>query len=419
MADEPIAPPRARRPEPSADSRPTGWDVREPPRWARRLVWETLIVIAAAATLLLVLRTLGGLILWLLYAVFLSLALEPAVGWLEKRGWSRRLSAFVLLLVLGLAIVALVLLVIPVFINGLQVVVDELPRWLESWSSTTERCCNITLDPEGVRTAIETAGVTLASLIDDAFAVLAGSVGSLISGVFAAFTVALFAYYMIVQFRNVRRSILSLLPPQRQEDVVYIWDTAIEKMGGYVYSRLALALINGGLFFIVLLAVDVPFALPLAMFQGFVAAFIPIVGTYIAVIVPALVAWVTAPTYAVVAVIIYALVYQQVENYWLSPKISSKTMALHPAVALGAGIAGGAIGGLLWAFIALPVAATIQAALAAYVERHEVIETEYDHPVGPGETRSWRSRVGRWRRRASGAIRAGDQDGHPPSDPPV
>jgi predicted PurR-regulated permease PerM len=312
-----------------------------------------------------------------------------------------------------------VLLVIPVFINGLQVVVDELPRWLESWSSTTERCCNITLDPEGIRTAIETAGVTLASLVDDAFAVLAGSVGSLISGVFAAFTVALFAYYMIVQFRNVRRSILSLLPPQRQEDVVYIWDTAIEKMGGYVYSRLALALINGGLFFIVLLAVDVPFALPLAMFQGFVAAFIPIVGTYIAVIVPALVAWVTAPTYAVVAVIVYALVYQQVENYWLSPKISSKTMALHPAVALGAGIAGGAIGGLLWAFIALPVAATIQAALAAYVERHEVIETEYDHPVEPGATRSWRTRVGRWRRRASGAVRAGDQDGQPPADPPV
>src|SRR3954453_7000641 len=135
MGDEPVAPPGPRRPDPPAEERPTGWDVREPPRWARRLVWETLIVIAAAATPLLVLRTLGGLILWLLYAVFLSLALEPAVGWLEERGWARRLSAFVLLLVLGFAIFALVLLVIPVFINGLQVVVDELPRWLESWSS--------------------------------------------------------------------------------------------------------------------------------------------------------------------------------------------------------------------------------------------------------------------------------------------
>ena len=417
MADEPVVP-RTRRPDP-AEERPTGWDVREPPRWARRLVWETLIVIGVAATLLFVLRTLRGLILWLLYAAFLSLALEPAVGWLEKRGWSRRLSASVLLLVLGLAIAGLVLLIIPVFINGLEVIVDELPGWLSSWSSSTERCCDITLDPEGVRTAIDNAGVSLASVADDAIAVLAGAVGNLINGAFAAFTVALFTYYMVVHFRKVRRSILSLMPPQRQEEVVYIWDTAIEKMGGYVYSRLALALINGGLFFILLLVVDVPFALPLALFQGFVSAFIPIVGTYIAVIVPALIAWVTAPTYAVVAVIVYALVYQQVENYWLSPKISSKTMELHPAVALGAGIAGGAIGGLLWAFIALPVAATVQAGLAAYVERHEVIETEAELAVERDGSRSWRTRFGNLRRRMSGAIRAGDDDPPPPAEPPV
>lgn len=175
-------------------------------------------------------------------------------------------------------------------------------------------------------------------------------------------------------------------------------------MGGYLYSRLALALINGGLFFLLLLILDMPFALPLAIFQGFVAEFIPIIGTYIAVIVPALIALIVAPFYAFVAIVVYALIYQQVENYWLSPKISARTMELHPAVALGAGIAGGAIGGLLWAFIALPVAATVQAALRAYVERHEVIESELtrEHEARSRERSGWRGTLTRWRRKVGG-----------------
>jgi predicted PurR-regulated permease PerM len=388
----------------SGDERPRGWDIDEPPRWARRLVWQTLLVIAAAFALLSLLRTLRGLILWLVYALFLSFALEPAVDWLEKKGWRRGLSSLLLLTLLGLALVGIALMVIPLIINGIQLIIDELPSWLASLNRFTERCCNITVDVESVRGALEKADVSLASLADDVFAILAGTVGSLVSGIFAAFTVGLFTYYLVAQAPNVRRSILSLLPPRRQEEVLYVWETAIDKMGGYLYSRLALAFINGGLFFIVLKIFDVPFALALALFQGFVAAFIPIVGTYIAVIVPALVALVTSSNAAVIAIIVYALVYQQLENYWLSPKISAKTMSLHPAVALGAGIAGGAIGGLLWAFVALPVAATIQAAIGAYVEHHEVIESELtrEREAASRERPAWRRKLAGWGRKITG-----------------
>jgi hypothetical protein len=74
--------------------------------------------------------------------------------------------------------------------------------------------------------------------------------------------------------------------------------------------------------------------------------------------------------------LIYVLIYQQVENYLLAPKLQAKAMQLHPAVAFGAALAGGAIGGLLWAFLALPFAATVQASASLYIERHEVLETE-------------------------------------------
>ena len=73
-----------------------------------------------------------------------------------------------------------------------------------------------------------------------------------------------------------------------------------------------------------------------------------------------------------VIVLVYALVYQQIENYWLSPKISSKTMTLNGAVAFGAALAGGAIAGPLGAFVALPVAALITALISNFVTHYEV-----------------------------------------------
>jgi hypothetical protein len=89
---------------------------------------------------------------------------------------------------------------------------------------------------------------------------------------------------------QIRRVLLSRMPPDRQRRVLWAWNTAIEKTGGYLYSRALLALINGGLMFLTLKLLGVPYALALGLFVGVVAAFIPIVGTYIAGAVPVLVA---------------------------------------------------------------------------------------------------------------------------------
>ncbi len=98
-----------------------------------------------------------------------------------------------------------------------------------------------------------------------------------------------------------------------------------------------------------------PFAAPLAIFEGLVAEFIPIVGTYIAGAAPIFVALLSSPA-AGIAALAYVLIYQQIENYVLSPRLTARTMALHPAVAFAAALIGGAIGGILTAFLALPVA---------------------------------------------------------------
>jgi predicted PurR-regulated permease PerM len=126
---------------------------------------------------------------------------------------------------------------------------------------------------------------------------------------------------------------------------------------------------------------NVPFAAPLAIFEGIVAEFIPIVGTYIGGAVPILVAFLASATGLASSAagfwaLGYVLVYQQIENYILSPRITAKTMSLHPAVAFAAALIGGALGGLFMAFLALPVAGVIQASVRQWGQSYDVVRDD-------------------------------------------
>jgi predicted PurR-regulated permease PerM len=83
--------------------------------------------------------------------------------------------------------------------------------------------------------------------------------------------------------------------------------------------------------------------------------------------------------------LIYFSAYQQVENYMLAPRVTSRTMAIHPALAFGAAVAGASISGVVGALLALPAAAIVQAVGSSYVHRHEVMETELTMPASAAE----------------------------------
>jgi len=130
---------------------------------------------------------------------------------------------------------------------------------------------------------------------------------------------------------------------------LWAWNVAIEKTGGYLYQRILLAVINSSLMLIVMLLTGIPFAVPLAVFTGFTAAFIPIVGTYLAGIVPIVVALAAAGPARATILLAWIVIYQQLENYLLEPRLSKQTMDLNPGIALGAALAGGSVGGLIGA----------------------------------------------------------------------
>ena len=125
---------------------------------------------------------------------------------------------------------------------------------------------------------------------------------------------------------------------------MWAWNVAIEKTGGYLYQRILLAVINSSLMLIVMLLAGIPFAVPLAVFTGFTAAFIPIVGTYLAGIVPIVVALAaTGPARATI-LLAWIVIYQQLENYLLEPRLSQRTMDLNPRHRAGRGV-GWRVGG--------------------------------------------------------------------------
>jgi predicted PurR-regulated permease PerM len=193
--------------------------------------------------------------------------------------------------------------------------------------------------------------------------------------IFNLLMLALFTFYLVAEGPQVRRLVCSVLPPAQQETVLWTWEVAIDKTGAYLYSRLILAFLSGTATYLILSILDVQSALPLAVWMGLVSQFIPVIGTYIAMALPLLVAVVAQPFDAVILVIFFTA-YQQIENIFLNPRISSRTLQLHPAVAFAAAIAGGSIGGIMGAFLSLPAAAIVQAVGSAYLHRHEVLERD-------------------------------------------
>jgi predicted PurR-regulated permease PerM len=353
----------------------------EPPPWVgtavRRGAWTVVGVVLLTLAALWFANQARDLIRILIVSQLLAFALEPGVLWLhERRGWRRGSATGAILAATFVGFALLIVLMIPVLANGVNGIVRSIPHWIDQLNGFWRDHFHSTLVSSSGRAGSSTAASNINDYLKDHAGDLLGVAGGVLGAVFNIFTIALFTFYLTAQGPQVRRALLSRIPAERQQRVLFAIDESIRKMGGYLYSRGLLALINGALLLLVMLIVGTPYALPIALFAGVVAEFIPIVGTYLAGIVPVVVTLASVGTGGAVAVVAEILVYQAVENYWLSPHISEKTMELNAGIAFGAAMAGGAVGGFVGAFFALPIAAVIQSFLSTYSRRYDVPETE-------------------------------------------
>jgi predicted PurR-regulated permease PerM len=335
----------------------------------RKIIWRVVLVILISAILILMALKARSLLSMLFVALFFGIAMEPAVNHLHmKRGMRRGAATGLVFLLSATFLIVLTFIMIPGLVN----VAGELSNSLKSAIPAINDQFGTDFPTSKTDPAFATAEQNVKDWLQDNATDIMGFAGTTIGLIFQFFTIAMFAFYFAADAPQIRRAILRKFAPDQQQRLGWAWDTAIEQTGGYLYSRMLLMIINGGLFFfaMMLVGVDWTIALPMSIFEGFVAEFIPAIGTYIGAAVPILLTWGIEGLTAAAILLGWTLIYQQLENYFLSPKISSKTMEINGGIAFGSAMAGGAIGGPMLAFMSLPIAALITSFLKNFSRRY-------------------------------------------------
>ncbi len=354
---------------------PSGWNETRPPRWVPRAVLYAAIGVAGFLIAQYLYLKLADLLTILLVSLFLSFAVEPAVDYLADRGWRRGSATGLVFVVLLVVTTLLVWVVVDLVVQQVRTLIDDAPELVVNATEWVNKRFDANITTDSIVDQLRKYQGDIASTAGDLGGRVISVTGSVLGVVFNIFTIGLFSFYMVADGPRFRRSICSVLPPERQRIILTLWELAIHKTGSYLYSRLLLATVSAVASWLAFSIIGVPSPLALAVWMGIVSQFVPVIGTYIGGALPLLVALLNNPPHAL-WVIGFIVVYQQLENYLLAPRISAATMAIHPAVAFGSAIAGASIIGPVGALLALPAAAIIQAFVSSYLERHEVVESD-------------------------------------------
>jgi predicted PurR-regulated permease PerM len=342
------------------------------PRWvvkAIALFWLGWVTVYVGTG---VIRALRPLLIVILISLFLSFAIEPAVNRLERYGFRRGAGVWIVYVLMLVGIAGFSAAIGTALATQINDFIDDAPRLIEDAEQWLQENIDEDIDLDKLQQEFVEDGraADLATRFADDVVNLGTA---LLNIVFQAFTIALFTFYLVAEGPKLRRTVCSFLEPDRQEMVLDVWDLAIRKTGGYIYSRGILAFFSAIAHWVAFEIIDLPFPLPLALWVGVISQFIPVVGTYIAGALPVVVGLLDDPKTGLI-VLVVIVVYQQVENYLFAPRVTAQTMEIHVAVAFGSVIAGAALLGVVGALLALPFAATAQAFGSGYRQHHEVAE---------------------------------------------
>ena len=350
--------------------------LQSPPGWYRvwlpRVAAATVVILAVGYGSRWVFGNTTSFIVTIVISVFAAFAMLPAVEKLSDLGWRRGLATGVVMLSTTALAGVFVYALVDVAIGETIKLVDRVPDYVESLVSWANDTFNLEISSDQIIDDFTADQQRLQDLSTNAASGVLGLASSAVGLLFQLLTIGLFVFYILADLPRLRAAIFRRMPPAQQQHADTIVNIIIEKVGGYVYSRSLLAVFSAVFHFVAFSVIGVPYAVALAMWVGIVSQFIPTVGTYLAGAFPLLIALAEEPFDAVL-VLIAILVYQQVENYLLSPRITANTMDLHPAVAFGAAIVGASLLGGVGALLALPVAATIVAIVQTYGDHYDLV----------------------------------------------
>jgi predicted PurR-regulated permease PerM len=319
-----------------------------------------LLILTSIATLSTIIAYIGA-------ALFLALGLDPAISWLERRGLARWASILIVMTGVGIIVAALVLAVVPIVVDQISQLVEDIPRIVtlvssQEWIETLEEQFP-QIQVQEISNQI-TTGLTDFFTNPDRLSELAGGVLQVAiaigTGLFAVVIVFILTLYFAASLNAVKRATYQLVPASKRARFADLTEQITQSVGRYVLGQASLAAVNGVASFIFLSIIQAPFPAVLA-FLAFLFSLVPLVGTLtgsIIIVLVCLIPGLGSPLTALVAAIYY-LVYMQIEAYLLSPRIMNRAVKVPGALVVIAALAGGSLLGILGALIAIPVAASI------------------------------------------------------------
>jgi predicted PurR-regulated permease PerM len=294
----------------------------------------------------------------LLLAIVLAVGLDPAVRALSSRLHLKRgLSVLVIFVLATGAFVLFAFLVIPPLVEQITALAKSIPAIADDLSKAGGPVDDL-IGGDKVQQEIQAFIDKVPSLISASFGSILGVTGKIAGALFNVFTLAILTIYFMLELPKMRSGAALLFARDRRLQAERIMDRSIQRIGGYVSSMVVLsvitAVVTGGF----LELIGVPYAVPLALWAG-IASVIPVVGAYLGGI-PAIAVAFSGSAFDGFSAIVFFLVWQQVRDYVISPRIQGDSVDLSAAAVVVATLIGGSIEGFLGILLALPVAATLK-----------------------------------------------------------
>jgi predicted PurR-regulated permease PerM len=366
-----------------------------------RVVVIVIVSVVAVYVIYLLRRPIG----WLVIAGFLAVAMAGPVNLLQRH-MRRGLAIAIAYLVLFMIPIALGAILVPSIVRAVNDLADNVPTYvtdLQDYVNKNEKLRKINDDYE-ITDKLKEQSNKLPSKLGGAAGTLAKLGSGLVSGIFAAVTILILSIFMVSRGREWVEAFLALQSPDSEARLRRMIDRSSRAVGAYVAGALLQATIAGVTTFIVLKLLGVPFAAALAVVVFFFDL-IPLVGATIGSFVVIAAAFIFVDVRAGIAMfiivtvfndfpvdtiiwVVWAIVYQQVENTVIQPRIQSRAVNIQPFIVLVAVLFGSTLFGIPGALLAIPAAASIQIAVYEYWQYRKEIQALHANPPvhqGPAE----------------------------------
>lgn len=321
-------------------------------------VVKVLAVALGFAAAIYFLYLITDVLIWLFISLFLALAFAPVVEALTKRKLPRSLAILMVYFGMLLAIFGVGMLMVPPIVVQVENLAKDIPGYIDDLTAQSEQFRKYD-ERYHVSDKLKEQASTLPDKLGDAAGTLKDATVSVFQQIVALVTILVMTFFLLKDGGKWWNRLLELQSPKRRQRMRTVGRDIYRAVSGYVTGNLVISVIAGFITWLTLYLLDVPFAVPLAVFMAFMDL-IPLIGATLGGITIAIVAaFVDFPTALIVWVIVL-VVYQQVENHLVQPLVYKRAVNVHPLLVIVAILIGGTLMGVLGALVAIPIAAACQ-----------------------------------------------------------